>query len=229
MKTIFRCLEGKRSKPGSDLEHAEEQLISQSASKESSVRGTEDGLWTSAAAWNWLQSLSHVTVLESQASSETGTHLLPQRVALWPWAGSFSTMKPWLALVSLLLLFLFTAWPTFSEWSAHSQVMENFLFSGTLHVNVTVVDVPAFRFNRWTVFRSRAASQPFHLELIKCVFLPKIHAHSSQLQQWQKHVYAQIYKHANYLLLYSFIYYYFWCFVKGDVHIFHCSNSIVLQ
>lgn len=84
LKTIFSCLEGKHSNPGSNLERAQEQLISQSASKESSIRETEDDLWTSAAAWNWLQSLSHVTVLESQASSETGTHLLPQRAALWP-------------------------------------------------------------------------------------------------------------------------------------------------
>lgn len=96
--------------------------------------------------------------------------------------------------------------PNPGSHSSRCQVTENVLFSGTLHVNVPVVDVPACGFNRWTVFRSRAASQLFHLELIKCVFLPQIHAHSSQLQQWQKHVYAQIYKHANYFFVVLFIY-----------------------
>lgn len=138
-------------------------------------------------------------------------------VALWPRAGSEFLRHRNMAQTDLLLRGCFVLFfPQLGRRLPSIQLMTRFgkyspemHFSGTLLVNVAFVYVPAFRFKQWRVFRSRAASQLFHLDLIKCVFLPKVHAHSSQLQLWQKHVCAQIYEPAEYFYFIIFYFFFF--------------------
>lgn len=135
-------------------------FLSQLQRKATSERATEDGLWTCAAASKWLQMLSHVTVLESQASSQTGIHLLSQEGCA---CCSLSTCT--IRVPSLLNHDSHWSYLQLGQHLPSDQLttknMERYSpekhFSGVPHVNVTFVYVPAFRFGRWTGFRSCAA------------------------------------------------------------------------